>query len=285
MPSRVISSPNKRLFSTSGSLVRQQSQPSLQPGRPTVSLTRATKKHTASIPSLYQRSSLHTSAIRRADVEATPSILDSRAAAAIQTQLPSESVQTQAPATISTTVEVQEAQSSSEQPLVISKSLQTLLPHLVAQKPHYITTHIHSFPYLLTEGDTLRLPFHMHGVNPGDVLRFNRATIIGSRDFTLKAGFSSPQHTSPSHVRGEAYTNKRRTGEPNYVDERLFECRMRVMALDSSPMMVVEKKKRRIRRTRKVMSKHKYTVLKVMEVRIKSLEELKSTPGQQVLLE
>lgn len=123
----------------------------------------------------------------------------------------------------------------------------------------------------------------MHGVMPGDVLRFNRATIVGSRDYTLKAGFQSPQHSSPPHVRGEQFTNKKRTNEPNYIDERLFECRMRVMGLDSGPMLIKEKKKRRIRRRKTVMSKHKYTVLKVMEVRVKSLDEVMQSDGQVVL--
>ena len=156
-------------------------------------------------------------------------------------------------------------------PLVLSKSLQTLLPALHAQPPHYITAHIHRFPYLLTAGDTLRLPFHLHGVSPGDVLRFNRASLLGSRDYTLKAGKES----------GETYDAKR-TSEPNYLDERLFECRLRVLGVETQPMMIKEKKKRRIRRTRTVKSKHKYTVLKVMEVKVKSLEELKA--GKDVLL-
>lgn len=196
--------------------------------------------------------------------------------------------QTAPPAAAPTTLAAPEAQSlegSNHRPLVLSKSLQELLPALKAQTPHYITAHIHSFPYLLTEGDTLRLPFHMKGVNPGDVLRLNRATVLGSRDFTLKAGYSSPQHTSPPHVRGEAFTNKRRTGEPSYIDERLFECRMRVMGVDSGPMMIEEKTKRRNRRTKRVASKHKYTVLKVMEVRVNSLEEIMKTEGVQVVLE
>ena len=47
-------------------------------------------------------------------------------------------------------------------------------------------------------------------------------------------------------------------------------------------MMIKEKKKRRIRRVRTVKSKHKYTVLKVMEVKVKSLEELSA--GKDVLL-
>jgi large subunit ribosomal protein L21 len=229
------------------------------------------------------RSHLHTTTTQQADVEQSiPMPDDATALPPSMMQVPRE------PLSTSTTMsmEIPSTRPPSEpQPLVLSKSIQSLLPALRAQSPHYITAHIHSFPYLLTEGDTLRLPFHMHGVTPGDVLRFNRATILGSRDYTLKAGFSSPQHNSPVHVRGEAFINKRRTGEPSYIDERLFECRMRVMALDSGPMMIKEKKKRRNRRTRKVTSKHKYTVLKVMEINVKTLEELTSMEGQQIVLE
>jgi large subunit ribosomal protein L21 len=157
-------------------------------------------------------------------------------------------------------------------PLVLSKLLQTLLPLLQVQTPHYISAHIHRFPYLLTPGDTVRLPFRMHGVNPGDVLRLNRASLLGSRDYTLKAGTNST----------ESYDGKR-TGEPNYLDERLFECRARVLGLDSAPMMIKEKTKRRQRRVKTVRSKHKFTVLKVMEVKVKGLEELKREAGQLIL--
>ena len=160
---------------------------------------------------------------------------------------------------------------SLSKPLVLSKSVQALLPALHAQKPHYVTAHIHRFPYLLTEGDTVRLPFHMHGVSPGDILRFNRASIVGSRDLTLKAG----THHSESY-------DAKRTGEPNYLDERLFECRVRVMGIESQPMTIKEKKKRRNRRVRTVKSKHKYTVLRVMDVKVKSLEELKA--GTETLI-
>lgn len=157
-------------------------------------------------------------------------------------------------------------------PLVLSKSLQELLPQLHTQKPHYITAHIHRFPYLITEGDTLRLPFLMKDVFPGDVLRLNRASIIGSRDYTLKAGMSNT----------ETYDSKR-TGEPNYLDERLFELRMRVLGTETGPMMDKEKKKRRNRHRRVIHSKHRYTVLRVMELRVKGLDELKSDKGTLLL--
>lgn len=221
------------------------------------------------------RSRLHTTSMKQAEVEPFKSM---------QEDIPPTLLsQSPAPAIVESTFTVEAPTSTESQPLVLSQSIQSLLPALQTQKPHYIQAHIHRFPYLLTEGDTLRLPFEMHGVMPGDVLRFNRATIVGSRDYTLKAGFQSPQHSSPPHVRGEQFTNKKRTNEPNYIDERLFECRMRVMGLDSGPMLIKEKKKRRIRRRKTVMSKHKYTVLKVMEVRVKSLDEVMQSDGQVVL--
>jgi large subunit ribosomal protein L21 len=120
--------------------------------------------------------------------------------------------------------------------------------HLTSQPPFYITAHIHSRPYLLTVGDTLRLPFHMPLVLPGDVLRLNCASVLGSREYTLK-------------------------GAP-YIDERLFICRVRVMGVESEPLRIKEKTKRRQRRVKKARSKHRYTILRVMEVRGRSEGEL-----------
>jgi len=114
----------------------------------------------------------------------------------------------------------------------------------------------------------------MKNVSPGDVLRFNRASILGSRDFTLKAGTSNT----------ESYDTKR-TGEPNYLDERLFECRVRIMGIETQPMEFKEKKKQRNRHRKVVKSKHKYTLCRVMEVRVKGLEELVQGEEGMVLLE
>jgi hypothetical protein len=88
----------------------------------------------------------------------------------------------------------------------------------------------------------------MPKVKAGDVIRFNRATVLGSRDFTLK-------------------------GAP-FIDERLFECRLRVMGVDAEPLRVKEKTKRRQRHVRQVRSKHRYTLLRVMDVKVKTVEEL-----------
>ncbi|KAI9681203.1 MAG: hypothetical protein M1817_002485 [Caeruleum heppii] len=127
-------------------------------------------------------------------------------------------------------------------------SIPSLLPLLLAQPPHYITAHIHARPYLLTAGDTLRLPFHMPGVLPGDILRLNRASALGSRDYTLR-------------------------GAP-YLDERLFEVRARVLGVESEPMRVKEKTKRRNRKVKTVRSKHRFTVLRVAEVRVRGVAEV-----------
>ncbi|KAK3330438.1 putative ribosomal protein [Apodospora peruviana] len=124
----------------------------------------------------------------------------------------------------------------------IDESVRTLLPLLAAQPGHYVTVHIHGRPYLVTEGDSVRLPFKMPGVAPGDVLRLNRASVVGSRDYTLQ-------------------------GAP-YVDERLFECRAVVTGTEAEPMRVIIKKKRRCRRKKRVESKHRYTMLRISEVKV-----------------
>lgn len=108
----------------------------------------------------------------------------------------------------------------------------------------------------MTAGDELKLPFRMPNVQPGDVLRFNRATALGSREFTLK-------------------------GSP-LVDERLFECRVRVLGCDGGPMMIKEKTKRRQRHVKQARSKHRHTLLRIMDVRVKSVDELLSEGAQVV---
>ncbi|KAK7757750.1 hypothetical protein SLS62_000128 [Diatrype stigma] len=124
----------------------------------------------------------------------------------------------------------------------LHSSVKALLPLLRAQPGHYVTAHIHGFPYLVTAGDSVRLPFKMPGVVPGDVLRLDRASVLGSRDYTLR-------------------------GTP-WVDPRLFECRAVVLGTESEPMRVKVKTKRRNRRSQRVTSKHKYTVLSISEIKV-----------------
>ncbi|KXG45848.1 uncharacterized protein PGRI_047040 [Penicillium griseofulvum] len=133
-------------------------------------------------------------------------------------------------------------------PLKVTKSLMSQLPHLAGQKPHYLVAQLHARPYLLTEGDHIRLPFLMPNVKAGDILRFNRASALGSRDFTMK-------------------------GSPT-IDERIYECRVRVTGVDSEPLRIKEKTKRRQRHVKQAKSKHRYTLMRVMDVRVKTPDEL-----------
>ncbi|KOS20438.1 Homocitrate dehydratase [Escovopsis weberi] len=133
-------------------------------------------------------------------------------------------------------------------PAPIPDSVRTLLPFLAAQPGHYITVHIHGFPYLVQEGDQVRLPFRMPGVQPGDVLRLDRASVLGSRDYTMK-------------------------GAP-HIDDRVFECRAVVLGTESEPMRIKIKKKRRQRRKRQAKSKHRYTILRISELLVKTPEDV-----------
>lgn len=123
-----------------------------------------------------------------------------------------------------------------------SSELLRLLPLLRAQPQHYITIHIHSFPFLVTLGDTITLPFRLKNVVPGQTLRLTHASILGSRDYTLK-------------------------GSP-WIDENLFSCRAAVVEETREPMRVKEKTKRRQRRVKTVKSKHPYTVLRIKELEV-----------------
>ena len=130
----------------------------------------------------------------------------------------------------------------------LTEQVRSLLPILAAQPSHYATVHIHGNPYLVTPGDHVRLPFLMHGVAPGSVLRLTRASVLGSRDLTLR-------------------------GSP-YVDERLFECKATVLGVESEPLREKVKSKRRQKRKKTVKSKHRYTMLSISELRVKGLEEI-----------
>lgn len=116
----------------------------------------------------------------------------------------------------------------------------SLLAALKAQPSQYITIHIHKFPFLVTVGDLVRLPFRLKEVSVGDKLRITHASVLGSRDYTLK-------------------------GNP-YIDESLFECRATVVEETSEPLRKKEKTKRRQRRIKTVKSKHPYTVLRISEL-------------------
>jgi hypothetical protein len=154
----------------------------------------------------------------------------------------------------------------------------------------------------------------MHGVEPGDTLRLNRAVNIGSRDYTLKAAAAPPKLKSPTTdsrtvvdpTSGQLTSNGAIMPEPgfenpaaaiaaqdgvvmaphflphiakgkySYLNERLFVCRATVMGVESEPLRIKEKTKRRQRKVKKVKSKHRFTILKIKEVRVRGLDELDS---------
>jgi hypothetical protein len=157
------------------------------------------------------------------------------------------------------------------------------------------------------QGDTVRLPFLMQGVEPGDVLRLNRAINLGSRDYTLKAAAAPPKLRSPTTATvgivdpttGTLATHSRvmptsglaategvvhpphfvphlAKGKFSYVDDRMFVCRAVVTGTESEPMRIKEKTKRRQRHVKRVKSKHRYTIIKIKELRVKSVEEIES---------
>lgn len=146
---------------------------------------------------------------------------------------------------------------------------------------------------------------------PGDVLRLDRASQLGSREYTLRAGVAG---SKPSAIQSQAPVGTSTTdgdvwneepiigktddlhptttqGVPNpnvssalkhrrpkaqnrlgYIDPELFVCRATVLGTESEPMRVKEKTKRRQRHVKHVYSKHRYTILRVSEVTVKGLE-------------
>ena len=109
----------------------------------------------------------------------------------------------------------------------------------------------------------------MPSVSPGDILRLNRASVLGSRDYTLRAGSAA----------GQPIPGRLANGKKAYLDERLFECRARVLGVESEPMRVVEKTKRRQRHVKHVWSKMRFTVLRVMELKVRGVEEVEGEGG------
>lgn len=103
----------------------------------------------------------------------------------------------------------------------------------------------------------------MPDVQPGDVLRLNRASVLGSRDFTLRPGGDPTARSPGAH-------------EVPYVDERLYECRATVVGVDAEPMRTKEKTKRRNRKVKTVRSKHRFTMLRISELRIRSPAEVEA---------
>ena len=54
----------------------------------------------------------------------------------------------------------------------------------------------------------------------------------------------------------------------------MFEARVTVAGVESEPLRIKEKTKRRVRKVKHVRSKHRYTEVLVTELRVKGIEEL-----------
>ena len=65
-------------------------------------------------------------------------------------------------------------------------------------------------------------------------------------------------------------------GQYSYLDERLFVCRATVMGVESEPLRIKEKTKRRQRKVKQVKSKHRFTILKIKEVTVRGVDEIES---------
>ncbi|TDZ21957.1 54S ribosomal protein L49 [Colletotrichum orbiculare MAFF 240422] len=199
---------------------------------PTFLLPTQTRRFNSTTPIVEPAASHNAPVVPTKTAAPQPSIAQNAAAAAAATA---------APAAVITPAAATNPSPSAPQP--ISPEVKAVLPLLAAQPNYYITIHIHGRPYLVTPGDSVRLPFKMPGVVPGDVLRLNRASVLGSRDYTLK-------------------------GAP-FIDERLYECRAIVTGTESEPMRFKEKTKRRNRKVKTVKSKHRYTILAISELKVK----------------
>ncbi|KAI0171978.1 hypothetical protein GGR52DRAFT_548512 [Hypoxylon sp. FL1284] len=164
--------------------------------------------------------------------------------------------QTTVPPIAPTASKPSEKKAAAEKPKTTSASVAELFPLLRAQPGgHYATVHVHGRPYLVTQGDRVRLPFRMPGVVPGDVLRLDRVSTLGSRDYTLLGTAPSASSASNGHEFG-------------FVDPALFECRATVLGHESEPLRVMVKTKRRNRRAQRVKSKHRYTILRISELKL-----------------
>ena len=177
-------------------------------------------------------------------------------------------------------------------PPQLSQSVKDLLPLLRAQGQVYVAAHIHGKAYILTRGDTLRLPFRMPDVEVGDTLRLNCALYLGSRDFTLKPAAAKPAFSGqtldvevdtveqPSAATDDSpaphFIPHLAQGKYQYLDERLFLCRALVIGVESEPLRILEKTKRRQRHVKHVKSKHRYTILKISDLQVRSLQEIES---------
>ena len=98
----------------------------------------------------------------------------------------------------------------------------------------------------------------MPGVQPGDELLLNRVGVVGNRNVTA--------------VSSVAQEKKGQDGDSSFDVAHVPGATVKavVLGVETEPLRVMIKKKRRTRRKRSVKSKHHFTVLRIQEV---SLEQ------------
>lgn len=82
--------------------------------------------------------------------------------------------------------------------------------------------------------------------------------MLGSRDYTLVGDVVEQGGEKGAKGKGRGYIN-----------EDWFVCRARVVGVETEPLRVMEKTKRRNRRIKRVKSKMRFTVLRVLEVGVR----------------
>lgn len=125
----------------------------------------------------------------------------------------------------------------------------------------------------------------MPHATPGTILRLNCASVLGSRDFTFRASGTSDLRGGKSG--GIRADKQGEAGAGPWIDERYFVCRALVTGVEGEPMRVVLKTKRRQRYVQRVTSKGRFTILRIIELRVrpngeadggeKAMEEIESS--------
>ena len=109
--------------------------------------------------------------------------------------------------------------------------------------------------------------------------------MLGSRDYTVRGGLGSqnPSATKTTQTvkkntdgggsegkNAQTSNNSREVRENGkYIPEEWFVCRARVVGVETEPMRVMEKTKRRQRHVKTVRSKMRFTILRIVEVKVK----------------
>ena len=124
----------------------------------------------------------------------------------------------------------------------------------------------------------------MPDADPGTIIRLNRASVLGSRDFTFRAGEGVGGAVAGDTEIGDAAegVGAEVRGKRVWIDEKYFVCRAVVVGVEGEPMRVLMKTKRRQRHVKRVTSKGRFTVLRVMELRIRPEGDAGEVVGLEV---